>query len=57
MIKNKKYFELLVLRHCTRYLLKQYILLDQIVEEKTEVKQTIWKFLNILGEMEIRNEK
>lgn len=53
-MRNKKYFESLVLRHCTRYLLKQYILLDQIVEGKTEVKQTIWKCLNIIGNEEIK---
>ena len=57
MRKTNKYFELLVLRHCSSYILRQYILLDQIENGESEVKKTLWKFLNILGEMEIKNEK
>ena len=54
MRKNNKYFELLVLRHCSRYLLKQYILLDQIEERKSETKKVIWKCLNLIGNQEIK---
>ena len=54
MRKDEKYYENIVLRRCSRYLIKHYILLDQIVEGKTEVKQTIWKCLNLIGNEEIK---
>ena len=53
-MKNEKYFEILVLMHCTRYLLKQYILLDQIEDGESETKKVIWKCLNIIGNEEIK---
>ena len=56
-MRNKKHYENIVLRRCSRYLLKHYILLDQIYSGESEVKKTLWKFLNILGKMEIINEK
>lgn len=54
MRKTNKYFELLVLRHCTRYLLKHYILLDHIEDCNSETKKVIWKCLNLIGNQEIK---
>lgn len=53
-MKYKKYYENIVLRRCSSALVENLILLDQIVEGKTEVKQTIWKCLNIIGNEEIK---